>query len=109
VIHCNVGRNGNNCETRVRLLRSAAHKGNTEAQIMLANLYFQGTAGLPEDPSEGVRLLKLAATQGSAHAQSRLSQMYSVGYIVPKDEREAQRLQELASRPGKDLAGDGKK
>jgi hypothetical protein len=91
----------------VRLYRADAAKGDVNAQVNLAYLYFRGGGGLQKDDREAARLYKLAADRGSAIGQNNLGLFYRNGIGgVPKDEREAARLYKLAADQGNAYAQD---
>jgi TPR repeat protein len=62
---------------------AASYFGDSEAQYLLARLYFEGT-GAPKDPRQGTRWLGLSAQKGQHEAQALLGRMLFHGEGVPK-------------------------
>lgn len=77
------------------LLRPLAENGNVEAQIDLANMYFDGN-GVPLDYNEAVKWYARAADKGSVDAQVALGFLYEYGDAVPQDYVQAYKWFELA-------------
>lgn len=69
-------------------LQSAASRGNTEAQYLLANCYIDGEI-MEEDYEEAFKLYKKAAEKGHADAANNLADMYLNGEGVEENEVEA--------------------
>lgn len=65
-------------------IRSAAERGEAEAQLLLGVMYDTGD-GVPVDDSEGAKWYRKAAEQGHAEAQYHLGVMYAKGEGVPED------------------------
>lgn len=84
----------------VRQFRSLAEQGDPEAQLALAEIYFRGDRGLPQDHSEGVRWVRMAADQGYTAAQVKMGSVYRSGAGVPQDFSEAARWYRLAADRG---------
>jgi len=85
----------------IRLYRTAADKGDANAQVNLGFLYGTGGGGLPKNDREAARLFKLAADQGNANAQVNLGIFNEEGRGgLPKNDREAARLYKLAADQG---------
>ncbi len=61
-----------------------AEAGDTEAQVVLAEIFANGD-GIPKDSTRAADLFRKAAEKGTAKAQFRLGQMYVRGEGVPKD------------------------
>jgi TPR repeat protein len=62
---------------------AASYFGDSEAQYLLARLYFEGT-GAPKDPRQGARWLGLSAQKGQHEAQALLGRMLFHGEGVPR-------------------------
>jgi uncharacterized protein len=88
--------------TALQLLRPLAENGNPDAQINLANMYFDGN-GVPQDYKESVKWYLFAADQGSVDAQIALGFLYEYGDAVPQDYIQAHKWFDLA---GSDLYRD---
>ncbi|HWE98389.1 MAG TPA: hypothetical protein VG248_01175 [Caulobacteraceae bacterium] len=87
-------------------LRSAAERGDVEAQVLLAELCLGGLGGASAVP-EAVGWLSAAAAQGSAVALERLGALHAAGDGVSCDGRTASLLIERAVDIGiPSLAGD---
>ena len=82
--------------TALQLLRPLAENGNPDAQINLANMYFDGN-GVPQDYKESVKWYLFAADQGSVDAQIALGFLYEYGDAVPQDYIQAHKWFDLAS------------
>ena len=59
----------------LRLLRSAADKGNPAAQTNLGMWYEKGFAGLPKDQAMAVSLYRKATAQGNKIAAEQLKRL----------------------------------
>jgi hypothetical protein len=81
--------------TALQLLRPLAEKGDPDAQINLANMYFDGN-GVAQDYAESVKWYLAAADQGSADAQIALGFLYEYGEAVPQDYVQAHKWFDLA-------------
>ena len=79
----------------LQLLRPLAESGNPDAQINLANMYFDGN-GVPQNYAEGVKLYLAAAEKGSADARIALGFLYEYGDAVPRDYVQAYKWFDLA-------------
>ena len=73
---------------RIELYHPPAEQGNTEAQIVLGWMYYNGE-GVPQDFAEAAAWYRKAAKQGDAGAQTTLWEMYLHGEGVPQDDVEA--------------------
>jgi TPR repeat protein len=62
---------------------AASYFGDSEAQYLLARLYFEGT-GAPKDSRQGARWLGLSAQKGQHEAQALLGRMLFHGEGVPR-------------------------
>jgi uncharacterized protein len=76
-------RNGD-FSTAFREWRPLAEGGNTEAQFLLAHLYYYGD-GRPKNFSVARKWYHRAAVEGHAGAQNRLGDMFEKGQGVPSD------------------------
>ena len=87
-------------------LRTAAERGDAEAQYQLALAYLArgGAAG----EREAVRWLKAAARQRHAAAQARLARIYAEGDAVRSDPRAAEALLPESTRLLEDAAAQGR-
>ena len=81
--------------TAFHLLKPLAESGDPEAQINLANMYFDGN-GVPLDYVESVKWYLLAANQGNADAQIALGFLYKYGEAVRFDYVQAYKWFDLA-------------
>jgi TPR repeat protein len=82
----------------LQLLRPLAENGNLDAQIYLANMYFDGN-GVPLDYAEAVKWYLAAADRGSVDAQIALGFLYEYGDAVPQDYVQAHKWFDLAGAP----------
>lgn len=89
--------------TALKKFRSAAQKGNANAQTAVGMMYEQGQ-GVARDYKEAVRWYRFAARQGIAIAQYNLGLMYQEGEGVEQDYSEAARLFRLAAESGHEEA-----
>jgi hypothetical protein len=72
----------------LKLIRSAAEKEVSSAQVFIGNLHFNGT-GVPRNPAEAVRWWTRAANNCNAWAQNALARTYFDGEHVRQDYVEA--------------------
>jgi Sel1 repeat-containing protein len=81
-------------------LERAMTKGDPDAPIRLANMYFTGE-GVPQSCEEALSLLLTAASKPNVRARNRLASMYAVGICVQRDRVQAYRwlLSSLAVDP----------
>lgn len=86
-------------KSRAARFRSAAEKGDAEAQYELGVSYFLGV-GVPRDPVEAVKWFHKAAEQGDADAQCRLAYCYYHGKGVPQDKAEGVKRLRIAAELG---------
>lgn len=80
-------------------LRTAAEKGEPQAQFELARGYLRGE-GLPQDSTQALEWMKKAAAAGYADAIGGLGYFYSSGTVVPKDDAKAFELFKNAAEKG---------
>ena len=86
-------------KTALNMFRSAAQKGNADAQNNLGVMYSHGN-GVPQDYAASAKWHRLAAQQGNANAQYNLGMMYNMGQGVPQNEAEALKWFRLAAQQG---------
>ena len=72
----------------VRWFRSAADRGDAEAQYLLAVRYLNGQ-GVDQDHDEAVKWLRRAAEQGHPGAQDSLGVRFATGQGVPQNDIQA--------------------
>ena len=70
-------------DTKLKVIRRDAGKGNVAAQVTLGYVYLKGK-GLPRDYSEAFRWFQKAAEQGDAIAQVKLGGLYWRGNGIAK-------------------------
>ena len=75
--------------TAVIKWQPAAEADNEEAQAMLAQIYANGTQGLPQEFVKALMWNEKAAAQGNARAHLNIGLMYRDGSGVPKDNAKA--------------------
>jgi hypothetical protein len=85
--------------TALRLLRSLADQGDTEAQNALAVMYEKGE-GVAQDLATALMWYRKAADQGDAEAQLNLGDLYANGQGVPQDYVMAYMWFDLAAAAG---------
>ena len=89
--------------TAVGLLQPLAENGNAEAQINLANMYFDGN-GVRQDYAQAVSWYPRAADQGNTDAQIALGFLYKYGEGVRFDYVQSYKWFDLAgSTPDRDI------
>ena len=74
--------------------KSAATKGNAQAQNEVGNLYAEGLA-VTQDYVEAVRWYRMAAAKGFAPAQLQLAYIHDLGLGVAQDQAEAESFRDL--------------
>src|SRR5579863_5992526 len=79
--------------------KSAAEKGDAEAQYDLARRYEKGH-GMEQDPAKAAEYMRKAADLGYAYAQTDLGSYYAKGLGVKKDLQEAVRWYDRAANHG---------
>jgi len=84
--------------------RSAAERGEAEAQTLLAAMCYLGK-GAPRNVAEAVKWFRLASAQGDATAQGCLGTMYALGDGVTQDRVEAYAWLLQARAGGNEQAG----
>ena len=85
---------GSTPDVRLLSLRVSAEKGDVEAQLKLADSYYEGDddyVGVSKDLRKAAQWYRKAAEQGNASAQFNLGLMYGNGEGVPQDAPEAVR------------------
>lgn len=78
-------------------LKARAAKGDTAATRQLADMYYAGLGGVPQDFREAARWYKKLAKLGDARAQTSLGLMYARGYGVEKNLQLAHRYWSFAA------------
>ena len=81
-------------------LQKSATAGNTQAMVILGQLYLYGAAGLSADPEQGVALLTRAARADNVPAMLLLGKLYQSGQGVAQDASSAARLFQKAADAG---------
>ena len=76
----------------------AAEAGDAQAQFEVANQFYYGRDGFPQDYVEAAKWHRLAARQGHVRAMYRLSSLYAKGRGVKKDATLAQIWSRKAAR-----------
>jgi len=71
-------------------LQEAAAKGDRDAPVRLANMYFTGE-GVPRSCEQALALLRTAASKPNVRARNRLAAVYAVGICVQRDRVQAYR------------------
>jgi len=87
-------------ETVIEAWQRLAAAGHLEAQVSLADLYFNGL-GVRADPVAAVAWYRRAAEAGDPVAQLNLGDLYARGVGVSRDTLEAFVWFDLAARQGK--------
>ena len=84
-------------------LRELACAGDSEAQLMVGEMYFNG-AGVSRNYKEAFRWFKEAADQGDAQAQYEIAHMYENGFVyentIDEDDKETVKWYKLSSANG---------
>jgi len=88
-----------NAPEAFRWYRSAAERGNVDAQIQVAYMYQQGD-GVPKDGAQALEWYRKAAEQGSARAGRYIGEAFHFGYGIPKNLEEAVRWYKWAAEEG---------
>jgi hypothetical protein len=86
-------------ETALKLWRSLANQGNSDAQYQLGWMYHQGQ-GVAKDYNEASKWWHLAADQGNSYVQFNLGNMYIKGEGVTQDYQVGIQLFKLAAGQG---------
>ncbi|KPA16997.1 hypothetical protein MHK_002785, partial [Candidatus Magnetomorum sp. HK-1] len=86
-------------ENGIKLVKKAAEKSYTKAQLYLGKHYSIGDS-LPIDFKKSVMWLTKASKQGNSEAKFRLAFMYAEGKGIPINELEAIRLVKEAAKNG---------
>ena len=84
-------------------LRTAAERGDAQAQFRLALRYETGT-GVPKDMGEAMKWHRKAAEQGDVSAQFYLGTLYEEGKGVARDHAKAVKWYRLAAEQGSLIA-----
>ncbi|GAA4462316.1 tetratricopeptide repeat protein [Nemorincola caseinilytica] len=89
-----------NYTTASQWLTKAAAKDNTDAMLLLADIYDEGGTGIKKDPVKTLGWYKKAALKGSADAAYELGEMYESGDGVPANMAEAIKWYKIAAGKG---------
>lgn len=84
----------------VELMSKAAQAGMTEAQLVLAEWYYFGKAGIPQDFQKAYPLYLSAAEKGNPVAQNAVGAMLYDGQGVPVDQKRAVEYYMRAAKQG---------
>ncbi len=77
-----------------------AEQGNSDAQYNLAEMYYHGHGGVPQDKAIALHWYTLSAHQGNTHAQFTLGYMHRHGEGVPQDYKAAFQWNRMAAENG---------
>jgi len=88
-----------NYGTALKLIEPHAESGNVTAQMMLAEIYITGKAGIV-DKEQGVKWLQKAADQGDVKAQSMMGTRYLNGTGVEQSDEKAVTYLKMAAKEG---------
>ena len=80
-----------------------AEQRDTQAQVRLGNMYYNGE-GVPQDYKKAVYWYQKSAEQGCANAQCLLGGMYGVGRGIPQDYQRAYVWYSLGSAQGEKVS-----
>jgi hypothetical protein len=97
--HANTIQPESNGDSALELLRRAAQRGETSAQMELATRYLNGD-GVDRDDAAAVSWLQEAARRGNGDAQYELGNTYADGRGVPRDPVNAYACYVLAGANG---------
>jgi TPR repeat protein len=89
-------------ERGLALCQEAAAAGDVDAQMVVANAYFSGTAG-KRDLTAARMWFEMAAKKGNLDAARRLGEMYARGDGGPKDTKKALELWTASEKAGDPL------
>ena len=97
---------GSTPDVRLLSLRVSAEKGDVEAQLKLADSYYEGDdyVGVSKDLRKAAQWYRKAAEQGVVDAQFNLGVMYGNGEGVPKDAVQAYAWFSLSAAQGDEHA-----
>jgi len=95
--------NDSSVAEEVRSCQDDAENGVVEAQVRLADAYYDGD-GVPQDFAEATRWTRKAAEQGDSSAQYNLGLAYYTGEGVPQDYAEAALWYRRAAEQGDESA-----
>lgn len=94
-----------NEQEAVRWYMKAAEQGYARAQTNIADRYYLGNRGLPQDYKEAVKWYRKSAVQGSDWALVRLALCYQNGFGVPVNYIEAYAYLNVGSAIDKVFSG----
>lgn len=86
-------------EDKAKLLEEAARLGDEKSQILLADMYREGT-GVLRDYTKAIDLYKRGAAQDNTYAMENLGYIYSNGLGVDRNYDEALKWYKLAAERG---------
>jgi TPR repeat protein len=84
----------------VKMVTTAAERGDDGSQVLLAMMYLTGDSGYRKDEALAAHWFELAATQGNPYAQKMLGDIYAEGRGVPRNPRLAADWREKAAKRG---------
>lgn len=84
----------------IAMLERAAQAGNKSAALTLANKYYFGSNGFPQDRSLSYKWYTKAAELYDVDAMLQLSALLEEGEVVPKNQAEADKWQRKAAEAG---------
>jgi len=84
-------------------IRPLATRGDADAQLQLADMYYQGN-GLKKDYTQAFLWYRRAAQQGNVDAQYKLGNIYLMGEGIDQDDQQASLWYEKAARQGHEAA-----
>lgn len=86
--------------TASQWLTKAANKNNTDAMLLLADIYDEGGPGVKKDPAKTLSWYRKAAVKGNAAAAYELGEIYETGEGVPENMPEAVKWYNIAAEKG---------
>lgn len=86
--------------TASQWLTKAANKNNTEAMLLLADIYDEGGPGVKKDAAKTLSWYKKAASKGNAEAAYELGEIYENGAGVAANMTEAVKWYTIAAEKG---------
>jgi len=90
----------------IEALKGQSAKGDLKATRTLAEAYFTGSGGVPQDFSLAAHYFETLSNRGDTSAQTTLGLMHARGYGVPKNVKEAmKKWQSAASHSHRPDAG----
>jgi uncharacterized protein len=92
-----------NYATSLKELTPLAEQGNSEAQVLIGQMYSRGQ-GVPLDFAKAIKWFKAAAEQGNSDGQLHLGLAYLKGVGVEKDVAQALKWLKLSANQGNVVA-----